>query len=689
MAYTLKYSDGRLFLNLPDQESNRVATSLTLIGKNVNAYGTDINQNYIKLLENFANSVEPTAPMVGQIWYDTSKQQIKVYTKNREFKPVGAPIIAATKPAGLAIGDLWYDTTAEQLKFQTNGDLVVIGPQTDSSIGRSGWINSTLTTINSETVTVEALYSNDKLMAILSDTPFTITGTTTSTNMRDIGVGITANYSDGLEVEFRGTATYARNLIREDGAIISATSYLSNSPDFIRLDYPLYLYNSTLTIAAASGRQDIQLYSSADSTLTTLLIGEANENFELRVTSEFFPLKGPILHASAREARLGIFNSNPLTDVDINGDVTVRGNLIVDGGLTYITTQDILVEDKTITVNSRPVGTPMGLNDADNSGIEVYTNTGDPNTNYAREIKWRSLSPNGSISNVWRVTDNLQLAFVDSAFYINDQMVLSRTSLGPTVTSAPNLTEIGNLTTATLAGIRFSSEITTTTSRVKMIPIAPTSGESILQIGQANINPTIDFAGCELINVKAPGPGSSTSTVATKGYVDLAINQDRQVVVGVTIDVSGEGDAPNDPGVDDHVIKILTVLYDPSLPFPYATPAGTIAKVLVTRSNTTATSASTFIPGEVPSSVAGLPVDVINGEAQTVTVVQYNPNFQVEVNVPKRVLEIDKCIKQYILTGSDPNGPFVWAAYPSANIGNILWPQAGVAGWYPAVQPLE
>jgi hypothetical protein len=221
-----------------------------------------------------------------------------------------------------------------------------------------------------------------------------------------------------------------------------------------------------------------------------------------------------------------------------------------------------------------------------------------------------------------------------------------------------------------------------------MIPIAPTSGESILQIGQASINPTIDFGGCTLINVEAPGPGSSTSTVATKGYVDLAINQDRQIVVGATIDVSGEGDAPNDPGVDDHVIKILTVLYDPSLPFPYATPAGTIAKVIVTRSNTTATTASSFEAGIVPSSVAGLPADVVNADAQIVTVVQYNPNFQVEVNVPKRVLEIDKCIKQYILTGSTPDGPYVWTAYPSANTGNILWPQVGVPGWYPAVQPL-
>jgi hypothetical protein len=683
MAYTLKYSDGRLFLNLPDQQSDKVSTSLTLIGKNVNAYGTDINQNYIKLLENFANSVEPTAPMIGQIWYDTSRQQIRVYTKNREFKPVGAPIIAATKPATLTSGDLWYDTTAQQLKFQTPTDLVVIGPQTDASVGKSGWVNSTFTGINSTTYTVEALYSNNKLMAVLSDTAFTITGTTTSTNLRNIGVGITPNYSDGLEVEFRGTATYARNLIREDGAILSATSYISNAPDFIRLDYPLFLYNSQFTIAAEPGRGDIQLSANASSTLTTLLIGETNENFELKVTSEFFPFKGPVLHARAREARLGIFNADPQTDVDITGDVTIRGNLIVDGGMTYITTEDLFVEDKTITVNSRPVGTPMSLIDASNSGIRVYTETGNPATNYSREINWWETSPNGAVKNVWRATDNLQLAFVDSAFYINDQMVLSRDSLGPTVTSAPNLTQIGNLSSATIAGIRFTSEVSSTTTRVKMIPVAPTSGASILQIGQANINPTIDFSGCKLINVAPPTGFDATSTdVATKGYVDLVLNSSRTIIAGITIDISGKAEAltPADSDIDDFVEELLDVLYDPTLPFPYATPAGTIAKVLVTKSTTSATVASSFEPGAPIQPVAGLPLDVFNTDAQPVQVVGYNPQFQVEVNVPQRTLAIKRCIKQYILQGSNPlnpASPLVWTAYPPGEGANVLWPEDG------------
>ena len=71
MSYTLKLTNGKILLTLPDQQSDRVSTSLTLIGKNVNAYGTDINQNYIHILENFANSVAPTAPLVGQMWYDT------------------------------------------------------------------------------------------------------------------------------------------------------------------------------------------------------------------------------------------------------------------------------------------------------------------------------------------------------------------------------------------------------------------------------------------------------------------------------------------------------------------------------------------------------------------------------------------------------------------------------------------
>ena len=146
MAYTLRLTNGKILVSLPDQQFDNVTTSLTLIGKNVNAYGTDINQNYIRILENFANTTAPTAPLVGQLWFDTVNQQLKVCTFNKEFKPVGTPTISATEPTTSGIGDLWYDSTTEQLKFKTpDSKFVVIGPNYDATVGKSGWVTEQYT----------------------------------------------------------------------------------------------------------------------------------------------------------------------------------------------------------------------------------------------------------------------------------------------------------------------------------------------------------------------------------------------------------------------------------------------------------------------------------------------------------------------------------------------------------------
>jgi hypothetical protein len=55
-------------------------TSLTLVGQNFLGYGTAIADNFVRLLENAANSTSPTAPLVGQLWYDTAHSVMKVWS---------------------------------------------------------------------------------------------------------------------------------------------------------------------------------------------------------------------------------------------------------------------------------------------------------------------------------------------------------------------------------------------------------------------------------------------------------------------------------------------------------------------------------------------------------------------------------------------------------------------------------
>ena len=522
MAYTLKLSNGQLLVNLPDQQSDKVTTSLTLIGKNVNAYGTDINQNYIRILENFANSTPPPGNnLVGQVWYDSAKQQLKVFTASNQYKPVGAPIISATRPATLAPGDLWYDTTAQQLKFlETSANLVVIGPSTDITIGKSGWVTEIYNTVTNQTA--EGLYSNGKLLGILSDTAFT--ASTTLTNLTEIGVGLTANTSDGTDFQFFGTATYATALIKDTfgvKSIVTASQFLSTDTPIVT-DYPVSIRSSATNALEVGYFQDILLYQQgyvegittlASQVTATIAVNNTDEDFQLTIKSGGNPFKAPPIHIDSNNAYIGIFNTAPTADLDIIGDVKITGDLIVTGASTEITTEKLQLTDKVFTLAFDPTGSlNAAQRDVNADGAGLLVNAGNP-----KEFKWFYTSPDTGAQNVWSLTDDLELRYTSSTYRIANQIVLSQNALGQSVTSAPGLVEIGELSSATIANIRFTTSGTTWTS------IAPTAGGKVLVIG-AGDTIRIEFAQKKLVKVTSPIDEDNPSTIAINIYLHHMID---------------------------------------------------------------------------------------------------------------------------------------------------------------------
>lgn len=70
---------------LPPQPS-KSHTSLTLFGQGALRYGQLIGDDFVHLLENFASDgLEPVNPTVGQLWFDSSQNTMKVYNINEEW----------------------------------------------------------------------------------------------------------------------------------------------------------------------------------------------------------------------------------------------------------------------------------------------------------------------------------------------------------------------------------------------------------------------------------------------------------------------------------------------------------------------------------------------------------------------------------------------------------------------------
>jgi hypothetical protein len=133
MAYTINLTNGTIFATIPDGTIN-TASSMTLIGKNYAGYGQFLDDNFIHLLENGANSTAPGAPLTGQLWWDTAGNLLKVYN-GTTFKTISAATASSTAPTNNVTGDLWYDTTNSLLKVWTGASFLTIGPSVVSGTG--------------------------------------------------------------------------------------------------------------------------------------------------------------------------------------------------------------------------------------------------------------------------------------------------------------------------------------------------------------------------------------------------------------------------------------------------------------------------------------------------------------------------------------------------------------------------
>jgi hypothetical protein len=136
MSYYITKSNGDALVTIEDGTVNTTVTDLVLFGKNYPTYGISLNQNFVKLLENFANIDEPPIPLFGQLWYNSNNKSLNVYREGSTtdlWKKLANVSESSEEPSENIQGDFWWDTSTGQLKVYNNTNWVVIGPQTTST----------------------------------------------------------------------------------------------------------------------------------------------------------------------------------------------------------------------------------------------------------------------------------------------------------------------------------------------------------------------------------------------------------------------------------------------------------------------------------------------------------------------------------------------------------------------------
>ena len=224
MPYTLNRTDGTTLVTLADGVVDNT-TDLQLVGRNVAGYGEIQNENFIKLLENFASTTAPAKAQVGQIWFDKTVNALRpAVFDGVQWRQLGVVQISNQEPNNRKEGDLWWRSDKNKLyAWSADGNRhVLVGPEDLIDYSVTKWVSMILTDDGGTDHPVMAGYINNVVYAIVADTEFTIDQTETPMpNFTKCykGIVLKGTNADGVSTDTKhhGTATDADRLVGKAG----------------------------------------------------------------------------------------------------------------------------------------------------------------------------------------------------------------------------------------------------------------------------------------------------------------------------------------------------------------------------------------------------------------------------------------------------------------------------------------
>ena len=332
MAYTINKTDGSVVTTITDGTVDNT-TSLQLFGKSFSGFGEGLNENLVKLLENAASTSAPTSPLKGELWFDTSTGQLKVYD-GTAFEPTGGAKSQSAEPTSASAGDLWHDSDDDQLYVYTGSAFVLVGPVYTAGQTLSGWKIETLASSGGDKV-VSSMYVGNVRVAILSKETFT--PTVSQSGFAEIKAGFTLNST--LSAVFEGTNTQAANIDVSGTSNTSATIIAGGN--FLRADA-----NDTTTGSLTVDNDTGVVVGDAQE----LTISVSSNDVTIAQTSQDKDLKFTVNDGGSTKTPLTLTGADG--GVDISGDVTIVGNLNVSGAYSYTSSDISEHTDTFIKVNS-------------------------------------------------------------------------------------------------------------------------------------------------------------------------------------------------------------------------------------------------------------------------------------------------------------------------------------------------
>ena len=311
-------------------------TSLRFPGRNVTGYGQIIAENFLHLLENFASTTEPEAPIEGQLWYDSGNGYLQLWdgsnwkAASNIQKSNAEPSVETAK-----VGELWVDTTNQQLRIFTGTRWILVGP-TESSVDGLRYGPAVEKVVDTDNVerSVVIFYVADIAVAIISKDSFTPKSKITGFIAIQSGININnpatvteqANFVGNLLPKLAGISTFADKLY-------TGINSQTGEPDGVVASYFLRKdqVNTTeqgINIRSNNGITlgvDGTLIISNSSTAATIYNAASGSSLDLQVNRDGIP--NTILRVL--DNNIGINKAVPDEALDVVGNIASTGGIIV------------------------------------------------------------------------------------------------------------------------------------------------------------------------------------------------------------------------------------------------------------------------------------------------------------------------------------------------------------------------
>ena len=325
MPYIIAYTDeaNKGTITIEDSTLNN-DTSLSIPGRNTTAYGSAIAENFLHLLENFANNLQPARPVEGQLWYDNSlgNEQLKVYD-GTNWVAAGGIKKATSQPDAVnsQIGDLWVDTDNQQLYLFSGSGWVLVGPEFSDGL-TTGAEAETVLGVDNLNHTCIIVRVSAQPIAVIATEEFTPKTVIPGFSTIKPGINLSTRDIQGEGVgKFYGTAEKAESLI------VAGQNVLAGN--FLRGDvtsttqFPLNVQNNT----GINYGINAELNIGVEGTAGIIQHQIEGSNIDIRVRQG--GTTQTVMRVDSNQ-RVGINNVAPDEALDVTGKIQSSGQLLIN-----------------------------------------------------------------------------------------------------------------------------------------------------------------------------------------------------------------------------------------------------------------------------------------------------------------------------------------------------------------------